>query len=205
MRWRRLVVFAAIVTAHVLVVWLFPSGHAPQGPADEEISFAALVVTEPINEQTRQPVRAAHNMQRLRISPPQAGGAAASEPDKVPLPRTAPVFIDWAKEAQITADEHVKSDADAARRAGALTQWKSHVMPSPTVPAAPTFSWDYAATHRLESSAQGLIINLNDRCLLLISLSIMAVIGGCKLGEIPARGDLFMHMRDDPAANAPAH
>ena len=112
---------------------------------------------------------------------------------------TAPLFIDWAKEAQIAADDLVRSDADAARRAAGLSQWKSHVMPAPIAAGAPQFSWDYAATHRLESSPHGLVVNLNDRCSLLISVSAMAVMGGCKLGELPVHGNLFMHMKDEPA------
>jgi hypothetical protein len=210
MRWRRVVAFAAIVAAHLLVLWLFPSDYAPREPQEDVVSFATLTRLEPITEKSRQPaplesenaMRAARVAQTRRFSLAAASSTAVSEPERVLPSNPAPALIDWAKEAQIAADDSIKSEATAARQAGAVTEWMSRVMPSPTVPAAPTFSWDYAATHRFESSAQGLIINLNDRCSLLISLSIMAVMGGCKLGEIPVRGDLFVHMKDDPAASS---
>jgi hypothetical protein len=211
MRWRRVVAFAAIIAAHWLVLWLFPSGYAPREPQEDVVSFATLTILEPITEQASQPaplesenaMRAARVTERRRFSHEKASSTTVSEPERVLPSNTAPALTDWAKEAQIAADDSIKSDATASRQAGALTDWKSRVMPSPTVPAAPTFSWDYAATHRFESSALGLIVNLNDRCSLLISLSIMAVMGGCKLGQIPVRGDLFMHMKDEPAASSP--
>lgn len=122
-------------------------------------------------------------------------------------PKAAPksvASINWAKEAQIAADNSVRQDAETSRQAVALSRWRSRVMPSPSVPEAPQFRWDYARTHRLESSALGLNINLNDRCSLLISLYMMAIMGGCKIGELPAHGDLFMQMRHSPDSSAPA-
>jgi len=59
------------------------------------------------------------------------------------------------------------------------------------------FPWYHATTHRVESlEGGGTLINLNDNC-------VLVVIGlipfpTCKLGKIPARGDLFEHMHDAP-------
>ena len=68
-------------------------------------------------------------------------------------------------------------------------------MPAPWVPHGPEFRWDYAATHRLESTPGGLIINLSDRCLIVTNGLMLLPL--CRIGEIPAHGDLFAHM-DDP-------
>lgn len=55
--------------------------------------------------------------------------------------------------------------------------------------------WDYAATHRIEELPQGgTVINLNDRCVLLIN---PFPLFGCAIGHIPAKGDLFKHLHDD--------
>ena len=66
-------------------------------------------------------------------------------------------------------------------------------MPGPP-PRRPEFRWDYAATHRLQTTPFGLVININDRCEIIITLGIF---GGCAIGHIPVYGDLFAHM-DDP-------
>ncbi len=120
-------------------------------------------------------------------------------------PSTPPVFIDWAKEAEIAADDRLRLDAEAERQAASLSQWRLHVMPAPRSPATSGFAWDYSQTHRLESSAQGLVVNLNDRCSLTISLYFMAVMGGCKLGKLPVHGDLFLHMKDAPEPGEVSH
>jgi hypothetical protein len=200
MRWRRAAVFALIVAAHVLIVWLFPSEPAPRERPEQQLSFATLLSPEPVPErpftqikrsaQLLTPARAPLDKRSVQTEPPPSQEASA-----------APAFTDWAKQAQMAADDIVKSDAIAARRTAALSRWKARVIPAPTPMAAPAFAWDYAATHRLETSAKGLVINLSDRCSLLISLSLMAVMGGCKLGELPVHGDLFMHMRDDAATS----
>jgi hypothetical protein len=199
--WRRVAAFAAVAIAHLLGARFFIAGFAalPEAP-EQEISFAILMAPDTLEEQT------------LRARPLSQGAAKSAKssarrketvrsPDTLPLnqpvPGTAPLFIDWAKEAEIAADDTLRRDAETERQAGALSPWRLRVIP-PSHPPASGFSWDYARTHRLESSAQGLVVNLNDRCSVLISIYFMAVMGGCKLGELPVHGDLFLHMNDDP-------
>jgi hypothetical protein len=207
MRWRRAILFSVIVAAHVLIVWLFPIERAQREPPEQEISLTTLLSPEPVRERSsladsRKASGASHPVERSArikrstqivppVSPIDSSTAVLAEPPPVGEPSSAPAFVDWAKEAQVVADERARSDADNSR--------KHYVTPAPI---APTFPWDYAATHRIESSARGLIVNLNDRCSLLISLSIMAVMTGCKLGDLPANGNLLMHMKD-PASSAP--
>jgi hypothetical protein len=198
MRWRRALLFAAIVIAHVLVVRFFPADRASSRDAPEQdISFATLSSTAP-TERTSQPKPAPR---ASRVPKPFKGSRSLSEilPDL--LPDTAPPSpVDWAMEAEIAAADSLKWDEEAARQGAALSKWQLRVIPSPKAPAASGFSWDHSRTHRLESSAQGLVVNVNDRCSILISLSLMAVLGGCKIGPLPVHGDLFMHMRDAPEA-----
>jgi hypothetical protein len=113
---------------------------------------------------------------------------------------SAPALIDWAKEAEAAAADGTVRDADAWRRSAALSRWKSHVMPSPVVPQGPQFGWDRSHTQRFETTPQGLVVMLNDRCGIIVNP--LAVAGGCALGHIPVRADLFDHMRDPPAPGA---
>jgi hypothetical protein len=196
MRWRRALLFAAIVIAHFLVVRFFPADRATSRDSPEqEVSFATLSSTAPI-ERTLQ-AEPIHQATRTKKFTQGAEGRSHVQPHGAA--DTAPSAVDWAKEAELAAADSLKRDAEAARQAAALAQWRLHVIPSPQAPAASEFSWDHSRTHPLESSAQGLVVNLNDRCSILISLSLMAVLGGCKIGPLPVHGDLFMHMRDAPA------
>ncbi len=215
MRWQRVVLFAAIVVAHVLAVRFFPAASEPHETPEQQISFATLMVPEPIAQQTSRlkqsrqatadasrPNEASQATRSVEKSHASQDAAASNDVQPDAVPNHAP-SIDWANEARIAADDRVRQDIESSRQAAALSEWQSRVMPSPRVPGANKFRWDYAATHRLESSALGLTVNLNDRCSLLISIYLMAVMGGCKIGEMPVHGDLFMHMKDDPESSAP--
>ncbi len=77
----------------------------------------------------------------------------------------------------------------------------SGVKPGSTDDSKPQFWWSHAATHRVEEIPMGgLLINVNDRCV--IAWMILPMIG-CRIGKIPARGDLLDHMKDTPALGAP--
>jgi len=108
---------------------------------------------------------------------------------------SAPIAIDWAREAELAATRRLRADEEAARRATAFSARKG---PSLAVakPLPPKFGWSHAQTQRVESvPGVGTLINLNDRCAILITFMLIPI---CKLGKIDARGDLFEHM-DDPA------
>jgi hypothetical protein len=198
MRWRRALLFAVIVIAHFLVVRFFPADRATSRDAPEpEISFATLSAAAPTERASpAKPIRRAIRAQKFIKGSGSLNDVQLDQPPDTALPP-----VDWAEETKIAAADSLKRDAEAAREAAALSQWQAHVIAPPRVPATSGFSWDYARTHRLESSAQGLIVNLNDRCSILISLSLMAVLGGCKIGPLPVHGDLFMHMSDAPEAD----
>jgi hypothetical protein len=195
MRWRRVLLFAAVVIAHFLVVRFFPADREPSRDAPEqEISFATLSATTPVERVSRPiPIRKVARARELI-----KGSGRLSDVQPEPPLAIAPSPVDWAQEADRAIADSLKQDEVASRQAAAFSPWQLRVMPSPKTPATSGFSWDYAHTHRLESSAQGLLVNLNDRCSILISVYLMAVIGGCKIGPLPVHGDLFAHMRDAP-------
>ena len=87
-----------------------------------------------------------------------------------------------------------EDDRDGARKFGTPP-------PSPMFALAPTrrpgLAWNHARTHRVEALPGGVtVFNLNDHCA--IALLWVVPFFGCQIGKIPARGDLFEHMRDAP-------
>jgi hypothetical protein len=99
--------------------------------------------------------------------------------------------VDWNAELERAGKDSLPEPAPARRDFG---------FPHRSPPAAampPEFGWDYAATHRVESlPGGGLLINLNDRCVLLLAPLPFAM---CGIGTQPANGELFEHMRDAAA------
>ena len=59
------------------------------------------------------------------------------------------------------------------------------------------------ATHRLEATPGGLVVNINDRCA--ITLVLIFPLPMCKIGRMPANGTLFEHMDEPPAGTISAH
>ena len=100
--------------------------------------------------------------------------------------------VDWNAELERAGKDNSLREPGLARR--------DFGFPHRSTPAAakpPEFGWDYAATHRVESvPGGGLLINLNDRCVLLLAPLPFAV---CGIGTKPANGELFEHMRDAAA------
>lgn len=111
---------------------------------------------------------------------------------------TAPIAIDWAKEAERAAAHRIEADEEADRRASALSPRRGPRVGASEAPAAaPQFGWDHAHTHRLELSPDGgMVVNLNDRCAIVVKFPFF--LPGCKIGKMESRGDLFTHMNDPP-------
>jgi hypothetical protein len=202
-RWGRGLVFAAIVVAHVLLWRLLPALRVSEPAAPAQTPLTVWMLSAPTPESSppprgpRSPAAARAPAKRA----PRHGDTAerAREPER----SSAPHSIDWAQEAQQAAEDDAERDVEGARRSGALSRWKSHVMPSPVVPRGPQFGWDTSRTQRLRPTPQGLVVMLNERCALVINPLLLA--GGCALGHIPVRGDLFDHMRDPRPADSFGH
>jgi len=114
------------------------------------------------------------------VTQPSTSGRAGKLAPNVP--------IDWrqAIRAEVRAQE--------ARSAAKRLQF-AFPPAAPAAPgAAPEFGWDYAHTHRLQLlPAGGMLINLNDRCVLVIYGILFPA---CRVGVISANGHLFDHLHD---------
>jgi hypothetical protein len=203
-RWGRIAVFAAIVLAHALLWRLLPALRVTEPVASVETPLTVWMLSA-----THEPESPAARKPGPTAMTPQAGTKPrhrqrdSAEPQPERDRSSAPALIDWAKEAETAAADGTAEDTEATRRSAALSRWKSHVMPSPEVPRGPQFGWDRSHTQRFETTPQGLLVMLNDRCGIIVNP--LGVAGGCALGHIPMRGDLFDHMRDPPppASQAP--
>jgi hypothetical protein len=102
--------------------------------------------------------------------------------------------IDWAGELSRAA-----KNATADKSAQLPRDFGLPHAPPPRA-QAPQFDWDHAATQRLETiPGGGLLLNLNDRCVLVFMPFPFPF---CGIGHQEANGDLFKH-RGDPAGAQP--
>jgi hypothetical protein len=163
----------------------------PDDPAESTLVFFDMPAHEPSPEASRARIAPNHALRNHAIV------SAASTPPRPSSPDSAaPAAVDWAKEAGV-AEEHQIENEEAARHTWSALA-PDRYRPERSPPAAPPFGWDYAATHRIQSNpGGGLVINISDRCAIAIILPV--VLGGCKIGRIEARGDLFAHMHDQPS------
>lgn len=175
---------ALVAALHgVIFALLLRAGHdrLPVGedkPAETTLVFFDAPVQELSPEITRPRIAPNHTPSRRTLLS-AASTARPSAPDS-----TAPVAVDWAKEAALAAGHQIEDEAAA-----------QHARSARPPPAAPQFGWDYAATHRIQANpGGGLVINVSDRCAIAIVLPV--VLGGCRIGKIEARGDLFAHLHD---------
>jgi hypothetical protein len=119
----------------------------------------------------------------------------APEPDSNAI--TEPTVPDWRQELQVAANNQLESAERKRQQPSPLSPHDfSRVMPGSTDSPRQDPIWNYAATHRVEELPfGGLVININDRCAMILA---PLPFGGCRIGKIPARGNLFDHMKDTP-------
>jgi hypothetical protein len=192
----RLVIFMALLGVHGLAVFLLATQrNAGSHTPDDGFSTTVFFVDR---SEPREPAPA----MTLRAPSPAKPVAKQESPERAPLPETpmpatAPVTIDWAKEAERAAARSIEAEEEARRRAsGLIPGLGPNIGTAVARPAPHEFGWDHAHIHRVEQIPDGgLIVNLNDRCAIVIKFPWL--LGGCKLGKIEARGDLFSHMHDD--------
>jgi hypothetical protein len=122
--------------------------------------------------------------------------AQPSAADKPPAP------IDWNSEAGLASKRQAELSTATPPRAldkhGAGADLNGGLGPDRK--QQPQFGWDHSHAHRIETiEGGGILIWLNDRCALVL---IPFPFGGCGIGKIPVRGDLFDHMHDEQQADA---
>jgi hypothetical protein len=174
-------IFLTLLAAHLLGVLYFASLRGPiSDSADEGFATTVFFVAPTAEHHATQ---VTNLLPRPTIAPTRTDGLP-QRPLRPELPAqsqeesTARGAIDWAKEAERVA-------ADPGLNVG----------PEPAPAARQQFGWDYAHTHRLESLPEGgLLVNLSDQCSIVVKFPM--ILGGCRIGKIEGRGDLFAHMHD---------
>lgn len=187
------IAFVAAVLAHVALIALLM---APvKRPPDDgvEAPRMVLVFLEPeARRMPDEPLQSSAPSLRLqapnlRMEPPRIDAGSAITPEETPTPPP----IDWDQQTRSAA-------ARMAESVEAERQRKDKYAPDPRFARArprPEFGWDRSKTHQIEALPEGgTLIHLNDRCVLVLSGFLIPM---CKLGKIPARGDLFEHMGED--------
>jgi hypothetical protein len=113
-----------------------------------------------------------------------------------------PATPDWRRELQIAANSQMEAEERKRHQPSPLAPHDfSAAKPGSTDDSKPEFGWSHAATHRVEEiPTGGLLININDRCFIAWVIFPFPL---CKVGKMPARGDLFQHMKDPPALGEP--
>ena len=115
---------------------------------------------------------------------------------------TTPAPIDWNAEADRAVTQQAQLAMAAPPRAldkhGAGADFNGGLGPDRERKS--DFPWDHSHTHRIEGiEGGGILIHINEHCVLVF---FPLPFGGCGIGKIPVRGDLFEHMHDAPALDA---
>jgi hypothetical protein len=194
MHWRRAALFIAVVAAHVLVIWLFPSDRTRRDEP-EDVSFATIFLPEPTLEQPPVPQTRRHGRAGRTRAPPMVPRASPVSVSSAPQPTqpqsTARQHIDWAEEARRVA------------QAAATNAAASGSAPRPDY-ATPSGVWSAPLHHAGEQyqlSNGDWMVWVSSRCYQ-ISKSMPAP-GGASGHSLPEtvcpqshepRGDLFKEM-----------
>ncbi|HMI75986.1 MAG TPA: hypothetical protein VK495_14880 [Steroidobacteraceae bacterium] len=109
-----------------------------------------------------------------------------------------PAPIDWNAEAERAIKQHAELAMATPPRAldkhGAGADFNGGLGPDRE--KKPEFAWDRTHTQRIEPiEGGGMLIRLSDHCVLIV---FPLPFVGCGIGKIPARGDLFDHMHNEP-------
>lgn len=107
---------------------------------------------------------------------------------------------DWRAQAQIAANDQIKAELRKRDQPSPLAPHDfSGARPGSTDDSRPKFGWYRAGTNRVEGTpGGGLLVNINDHCA--VAILFIFPFPMCKVGKIPARGDLFDHMNEAPPA-----
>jgi hypothetical protein len=185
----RITALVVVVLLHAaLIAWIATVRRTlPSVEREEKTGLVLLPARTPAPSQGPEPP-----VREPRILPAPIRPSA-------PLPITPPTSSITPGEPlkSPSVDWHEQAQAAAARQAEEMNRPGAGPRAAPSQPVIPTqprpeFGWDHARTHRVEAiEGGGMLVWINDRCAVVITLLAMPV---CKIGTIPARGDLFDHM-----------
>jgi hypothetical protein len=196
-RLRRLIVFALVVAVHTAALLFFPSLRRQLTASDEAPSMILFFPVAPKSREEAPPPQTPQRDARAHRLPAPVQRTPPPQPNTPP----PPAAIDWAAEAEITAANRIAADEAAARQATALKPRHSPIDMSGSAKTL-GFHWYQARIHRVETiPGGGILIHINDRCAIVVPIMFMTF---CKIGEIKTRDDLFQHMGDPAAEEAPS-
>jgi hypothetical protein len=173
----RLAILTAVVALHLLLaagLWRYRQAErADSTPPGADL---VMIIVEQRADERAQPLDA-FTPRRAPLYLP------APSPITIPSPDDSEVQgrPDWDEAARLVA---AKIAADPPQASAAK---------QPHRPSA-KFGWDISKTRRWEPAPEGgTVVRLNDRCQIVFA---PLPLGGCSLGKIEARGDLFDGMRE---------
>jgi len=198
----RVATFVVVLLVHVLFLLAFTQLRQPRLQLVEDRVAAEAFFVDPVRTTAPEPKESVEKRYRASARRPAAttrpAPGAAVQPESQPqstaitAPSTAP---DWRNELQIAANNQLARQQYQHQHPSPLAP-HDFTGVTPGKPHKPEFGWDYAATHRVEEiPTGGLLININDRCVMVWMIIPFAA---CRIGKIPARGDLFDHLKDAP-------
>jgi hypothetical protein len=194
-----------VLAVHALFVILFALSRGPQrwiGRTEGPVTTLILLpeVVKPVEPVPTPAVAARAARRAAPVTAPTVSYSPEPETDSSSItPTPAP---DWRAEAGIAANNVLEAERRKREQSSVLEPHDfSGVTPGSTDTSKPRFGWSHARTHRLEGSPGGLVVNVNDRCA--ITLLLIFPFPMCKIGKMPAAGNLLEHMYEPPAPKAP--
>ena len=185
---------AAVAALHLVLVWLFLLGKVrlavPPVMPPLSVMFFHPIAPAPIIRPHRNRAGHLRRPRRARSHPALTKKTLIAQP--IAARRSPKVHsrshINWRRALRTEVQSLESRPADSSKvRIG---------FPKMPQAAARThhFGWDYAATHRVQAlPTGGILFMINDHCAIVVA---PLPFGGCALGKIKAKGDLFNHMKD---------
>jgi hypothetical protein len=152
-----------------------------------------LALPDPVR--VRAPTESVPTLQRKKpLAPHDTQLVTIPTPARQSTADSPPALIDWRAEADLAIKQRAELAMAPTPRAldqhGAGADLNGGLGPDRKQQAE--FGWDHSHTHRVEvMEGGGILIHINDRCALVL---FPLPFGGCGIGKIPVRGDLFDHM-----------
>lgn len=206
----RAATFSVVLAIHALFFFLFTLVHRDE-PAEVAAPKTTLILLSEAIQRTESvpptpaPTRAGRRA--ARTGAPPVSSTALSQPQSAQpeSPRiTSTPAPDWRAAAQTAVNNALETERRRREQPSVLAPHDfSGVKPGSMDTSKPEFGWSRAATHRLEATPGGLVVNINDRCA--ITLVLIFPLPMCKIGRMPANGTLFEHMDEPPAGTISAH
>jgi hypothetical protein len=173
-----------------------------------EESLVFLALPDPVRTRTPAPVSpiaptsASSAPRRKQAAPPDTQLITVPAPAQPTMADKTPAPIDWNAEADRTITQQAQLAMAAPPRAldkhGAGADLNGGLGPDRERKS--DFGWDRSHTHQIEGiEGGGILMHINERCVLVL---FPLPFGGCGIGKIPVRGDLFEHMHDVPDASS---